>query len=175
MALSALTALAVAACGQVSARRDSQTEDPALLAEQHRRIAAFDSVVRTINTDSVYKLWRWSLTLAAPKVGQQQVQCEVDQMMFYYGVPASMAALRRMQDTLWRGVDPQQVGRLRRGLEGESLPVTSAICGPRTTEKAPYWLREWYIYPLPQLPPSPTDSAPRLPYAGPNALKRRPT
>ena len=137
--------------------------DPALVQEQQRRIAAYDSVVRTINTDSVYKLWRWSLTLPDPKVGQQQVQCEIDQMMFHYGGAASMAALRRMEDTLWRGVDPQQIARLRRGLKGMSLPITRAICGPRTTEKAPYWLREWYIYPLPQLPPSPTDSAPRLP------------
>lgn len=148
------------ACGQATPRAEPRF-DTALVNEQHRRIAAFDSVVRSINTDSAYKLWHWSLTLSDPKVGQQQAMCEEGRLMYRYGVPAAMAALRRMQDTLWRDVDAQQVARLGRGLKGESLPVNGAICGPTTTEGAPYWLRKWSVYPLPQLPPSPTDSARR--------------
>lgn len=159
-----LAALLVAgtACGQATPRAEPRF-DTALVNEQHRRIAAFDSVVRGIDTDSAYKLWHWSLTLSNPKVGQQQAMCEEDRLMYRYGVPAAMAALRRMQDTLWRDVDAGQVARLGRGLKGESLPFERAICGPRRTEGAPYWLREWSVYPLPQLPPSPTDSAPRHP------------
>ena len=155
--------LAGTACGQATPRAETRF-DTALVNEQRRRIAAFDSVVRSINTDSVYKLWHWSLTLPDPKVGAQQVECEVDRIGYRYGVPATGAALRRMQDTLWRDVDPQQVARLGHGLKGESLPFERAICGPRTTaERAPYWLEKWSIYPLPQLPPSPRDSEPRHP------------
>lgn len=161
--LLAVACLSGTACGQASPRRDTRSFDPALIQEQKRRIAAFDSVVRSINTDSVYKLWHWSLTLPDPKVGQQQAMCEGGRLAYRYGVPATAAALRRMQDTLWRDADPQQVARLGHGLKGESLPVNGTICGPRTTEKAPYWLREWSVYPLPLLPPSPTDSVPRHP------------
>jgi hypothetical protein len=163
LSLAAILSLTVAACGQASARRDTSHWDPALLAEQKLRIAAFDSVVRSINTDSLYKLWHWSLTLPDPKVGQQQVECEGGRLMYRYGVSATMTAIRRMQDTLWQNVDPQQLAWLRRGLKGESLPVNRTICGPRTTERAPYWLENWAVYPLPRLPPSPTDSAPRHP------------
>ena len=159
-----VTSLLIAgtACGQATPRAEPRF-DTALVNEQHRRIAAFDSVVRSINTDSVYKLWHWTLTLPDPKVGAQQVECELDRIGYRYGVPATAAALRRMQDTLWRDVDAGQVARLGRGLKGESLPFERAICGPRRTEEAPYWLREWSVYPLPQLPPSPTDSVPRRP------------
>jgi hypothetical protein len=161
--LLAVACLSGTACGQASPRRDTRAFDPALVQEQHRRIAAFDSVVRSINTDSVYKLWHWSLSLPDPKIGQQQAMCEEGRLMYRYGVSAAMAALRRMQDTLWRDADKQQVARLERGLKGESLPIGHGTCGPPTTKEAPYWLREWSVYPLPLLPPSPTDSVPRHP------------
>ena len=159
----AAACLAGTACGQVAGRHEGRAVDAALVQEQHRRIAMFDSVVRTINTDSVYRLWRWSLTLPNPKVGRQQVECETGRLMHHFGIAATAAALRNMEDTLWRNVDAEQLSRLRTGLRGISLPVNPSVCGPDTTARAPYWLRNWTVYPLPQLPPSATDSAPRHP------------
>ena len=91
-------------------RLDSVLESQTLQEQAiNRRIAAFDSVVRSINTDSVYKLWHSSLSLSDPKVGQQRVKCEQGRLMYRYGAPVAMAALRRMQDTRWRDVDARQV------------------------------------------------------------------
>lgn len=151
----------VTACGQ-SSSSDLRSFDPALVQEQQRRIAAFDSVVRSINTDSAYKLWRWTLTAPDAKVGQQKVQCEYDRIGFVYGNAGSIA-ITRMEDTLWRGVDPELVERMKVNLKGMSLPIDASVCGPHPPKQAPYWLREWTVYPLPQLPPSATDSAPRHP------------
>jgi hypothetical protein len=62
--------------------------DPALVQKQQRRIAALDSVVRSINTDWARKLWRWAQTLPDAKVGQQQVECEYGRLMQKYGAAA---------------------------------------------------------------------------------------
>ena len=150
------------ACAQMPRNADTSSFDPALVSEQHRRIAMFDSVVRSIDTNSAYKLWHWTVMLSDAKVGQQ-VECEYDCLFFRYGT-AAYYAIRRMEDTVWRDGDPAQRSRTRSGLRGESLPVNEKVCGRPPGQRAPYWLREWFIYPLPQLPPSPTDSAPRLRY-----------
>lgn len=157
--LLAAALLSLNACGQARPRSDVTTFDPALVQEQARRIAAFDSVVRTVNTDSAYKLWHWTLMLPDPKRGELEVECEYFRITRHYGA-AGRVAINRMRDTLWRGTDPEQLRRLREGLRGGSLSLSTEACGPFTTSLAPYWLRNWYVYPLPQLPPSPGDSTP---------------
>lgn len=147
---------------RMAPRADAPSADSTLLQEQRRRIALFDSVVRSINTDSAYKLWHWTLTLPDAKVGEQQVGCEYRRLMYRYGI-AGYYAITRMEDTLMRGADPDLVRQMHLSLRGESLPGGRKECGPLPAEQAPYWLRKWFVYALPQLPPSPTDSAPRHP------------
>jgi hypothetical protein len=149
-----------AACGRTPANDDASRFDTSLVNEQKRRIASFDSVVRSVNTDSAYKLWHWTLTLPNPKIGQQQVECEYGRIEFQYGNAGSYA-IRRMEDTVWRNVDGKALEHMRQGLRGESMPVNDALCGGLPEKQAPYWLRSWTVYPLPQLPPSATDSTPR--------------
>lgn len=160
--LLASAVVSLAACGQAHPHNEAPAFDPALMAERQRRIAVFDSVVRSVNTDSAYRLWHSTLAMADAKVGQQRVACEYQLLMYRYGRAADVA-IRQMEDTLWRGVDQADVNRMRKRLVGESLPIDDKVCGPRTGDRAPYWLRTWYLYPLPQLPPSPTDTAPRPP------------
>ena len=150
--------LAGSACGP-SSRSDAEQKaiDPAIVAEQRRRIAAFDSVVRTVNTDSAYRLWHEMLTSKHPRVEQLAVDCEYDRLSYRYGVAAS-TAIRRMTDTLFRDTDRRTVARLDAAMAGAGPEMGSETCKPYPTQRAPAWLRNWYVYELPKLPPSP-DSA----------------
>lgn len=150
-------------CQQASSRTEAAQFDSSLVKEQKRRIAMFDSVVRSIKTDSAYKLWQAALTAPNAKVAQLAVECEYGRLNHRYGVAAAGAALDRMHNTLWRHADGTLVARLHQNLRGVAISIGAGTCGPPPREGAPYWLREWSVHPLPQLPPSPTDSAPRKP------------
>lgn len=154
--------LAATGCGQ-SPKPDAGNPpiDPAIIAEQRRRIAAFDSVVRTVNTDSAYRLWHAMLTSKHPRVEQLAVDCEYDRLSYRYGVAAS-TAIRRMTDTLFRDADRRAVARLDAAMAGAGPEIGSETCKPYPTKRAPAWLRNWYVYELPKLPPSP-DSADTTP------------
>jgi hypothetical protein len=128
-----------------------------LVKEQQRRIAAFDSVVRLVNTDSAYKLWHAMLTAPDIRKAQLAMMCENAHLSDRYG-RAAYVALRRMADTLWRSDDRALVARMDARLEGGSPAIRAETCGPPPEERAPKWLREWWVYDLPKLPPSP-DSA----------------
>jgi hypothetical protein len=105
---------AATVCGAPKPETTDSSFDPALVQEQKRRIAAFDSVV-----------------------------------------------------------DGNAVGRMSEGLRGESMPVTDALCGGLPEKQAPYWLRNWSVYPLPVLPPSATDSTPRQESRPAEGMKER--
>lgn len=145
----------VAACAQP--RPAKAPIDPALVKEQKRRIAAFDSVVRLVNTDSAFKLWHAMLTAPDIRKAQLAMMCENARVSDMYG-EAAYVALDRMADTLWKRDDPALVSRMDKRLVGPSLAYTSTSCGQPTTQMAPKWLREWTVYELPKLPPAP-DSA----------------
>lgn len=157
----ALAGMVLGACAQTPPPpRPVQSFDPALVRERQRRLAAFDSVVRTVNTDSLYRLWQ--ATLTAPDVRQALllVQCELGRLSYQYGRYAAHEATKRMQDTLWKHADPAAVRRMdQRAAERGSIPITRGTCGPLPPVRAPHWLREWWPYQLPQLPPSPDDTA----------------
>ncbi len=131
--------------------------DGALIKEQQRRIAAFDSVVRVVNTDSAYKLWHAMLTAPNIRVTQLAMMCEYHRLSGMYG-EAAYVALRRMGDTLWRHDGAAAVGAMHKRMEGESPAMQRDTCGPPPDKRAPRWLVEWTVYELPKLPPSP-DSA----------------
>lgn len=147
--------------------------DPAIGAEQLRRIAAFDSVVRTVNTDSAYRVWHAMLTSKRIRVDQLKQECEYDRLAYRYG-RAAFAALTRMEDTLWRHDDPRVVARMDAALGGASPEIGRETCGPPPAERARQWLREWSVPELPQLPPSP-DSGEVVPPRrdGPAELRRK--
>lgn len=149
--------LSAAACGQAPPRTDRHAFDPALVREQHRRIAAFDSVVRSIDTDSAYSLWHASLTEPDVRLAQLRVLCEYDRISYRYG-RAAFVAITRMEDTLWRHADPKLVVQLERNLVGPSPSLGSKTCDPMPSQRAPNWLRDWYVYELPRLPPAPEDT-----------------
>ena len=154
--------LAATACGQ-SPKSDAAKPpiDPAIIAEQRRRIAAFDSVVRTVNTDSAYRLWHAMLTSTHPRVEQLAVMCEYERLSYRFG-QASPTAIKRMTDTLFRDSDRRAVARLDAAMAGASPEISNETCGPLSPPRAPAWLRNWYVYELPKLPPSP-DSADSTP------------
>ena len=144
------------ACEQ-SPPRAARTFDPALVREQQRRIAAFDSVVRSIDTDSAYTLWHVSLTEPEVRFAQLRVLCEYDKISYRYG-RAAFVAITRMEDTLWRHADPKLVVQLERNLVGPSPSLGSKTCDPMPAQRAPNWLANWYAYELPRLPPAPEDT-----------------
>jgi hypothetical protein len=134
-----------------------QSFDPALVRERARRTAAFDSVVRAVNTDSLYNLWQAMLTAPDIRAAQLRVDCELTHLSYRYGL-AAYYATKRMQDTLWKHADPAAVNRMDRRAEGSSPSITRGTCGPPPAVRAPRWLRRWEAPPLPALPPSPDDT-----------------
>jgi len=124
--------------------------------EQRHRIASFDSVVRSVNTDSAFRLWHVMLTAPDIRKAQLAMMCEYARLGDLYG-QAGRVAIDRMADTLWKRDDPKLVSRMDRRLVGESPGLGRDICGPPVPQ-APKWLRNWYVPALPELPPSP-DSA----------------
>jgi hypothetical protein len=144
-----------AACGQTPPAK--RAFNPALVKEQQRRIAAFDSVVRSIDTDSAYTLWHASLTEPDVRLAELRVLCEYDRINYRYG-RAAFVAITRMEDTLWRHADPKLVVQLERNLVGPSPSLGSKTCDPMPSQRAPNWLRDWYVYELPRLPPAPEDT-----------------
>jgi hypothetical protein len=153
--------LAGTACGQAAPRPETRF-DTALVNEQQRRIARFDSVVRSINTDSAYRLWQRTLTAPDTKLAQRDVQCEYGRLMARYGIHAAGRAIDKMEDTLWVHADGRLVATMHERLRGASMPIGRGTCGP-PTDRAPYWLQNWQVPDLPRLPPSPTDSTPMQP------------
>ena len=143
------------ACGpRVRSARRATDFDPALVRERDRRIAAFDSVVRIVNTDSAFKLWHAMLTAPEIRLAQLAMMCEYGRLGNLYGEAGSVA-LERMQDTLWTHANRRMVSDMSRRLQGESPKIGRDTCGERTGPAAPRWLRKWYVPALPELPPAP--------------------
>jgi hypothetical protein len=155
-----MVANALVACAQTPPPPPPRTAppfDPALVREQQRRVAAFDSVVRIVNTDSLYRLWQAMLTAPDIRATQLLVDCELQRLSYRYG-RAAYYATKRMNDTLWKRADPAAVRRMDGRMVGGSPPISRDTCGPRPPVRAPRWLRQWTVYALPDLPPSPDDT-----------------
>ena len=153
-----LLVVATAGCGQKSPRaRTDPKAGPALVHEQQRRIAAYDSVVRSVNTDSLFKLWHLMLRASDLRKAQLAMMCEYTRLSDRYG-KAAFVAIKRMSDTLWKHDDPKLVDDMDRRLVGESPGIGRDTCGPPPDKSTPDWLMRWYVPALPALPPSP-DSA----------------
>ena len=146
----------VLACGQQAPPPSRTSVDTTIVREQQRRIAAFDSVVRGVNTDTLYSLWHAMLSAPDIRKAQLAVMCEDFRITDRFG-RAGAQAIDRMNDTLWKRDDPELVNRMDQRLVGESPSIGRDTCGP-PVQAAPVWLRDWNVPALPALPPSP-DSA----------------
>lgn len=61
-----------------------------------------DSISRTMNTDSLYRLYRRMLYAADPVPLMHLIECESTRLGWRYGSIPATAAIQRMEDTLWR-------------------------------------------------------------------------
>jgi len=110
-------------------QRDSSAYDDAL-AIWLRDSAVVDSVARTINTDSLFRMYRRMLRDTNPAPIMQEIACEEWRLRRRYKALPSQAALRRMMDTLWWPPEADAVRRMNERLDGIG-PVTTGpwACG----------------------------------------------
>lgn len=158
-AVSLLLLSGFSACGGQSGPRASASggHDPALVREQRQRIAAFDSVVRSINTDSSYRAWHTMLTAPDLRAAQLAMLCDQHRLNRLYG-RAGAKALERMRDTLWKHVDRKLVLRLDQRSGGRWPGISRNTCGTVDLPPTPTWLDYWDIPALPALPPAPDST-----------------
>jgi hypothetical protein len=138
LGLSAVTGVAVAASGSDEARapdaeaiyRVELASYKKALAVWRRDSAVVDSVSRTIDTDSLYRLHRALLTAQDPAAAHQEIACEAWRIKRrYHELPAS-AAVRRMLDTVWNAGDADALRALKaRFAEPAKVSVGHWVCG----------------------------------------------
>jgi hypothetical protein len=97
-----------------------------------------DSISRTINTDSLYKLNRARLVAANPVPLEGERECEEARLSARFGaIPAEMA-ITRMEDTLWKRGEEAAVRKMEDRLhnmtveEMGSIGVSQRKCGKIT-------------------------------------------
>jgi hypothetical protein len=71
-----------------------------------------DSISRTVNTDSLYRLYRRMLAAADPVPVMAMVGCELGRLTWTHGGLPGLAAVTRMEDTLWRHDERDSVKRM---------------------------------------------------------------
>lgn len=95
-----------------------------------------DSLSRTINTDSLYTLYRTALTAENPAPIIGQITCTGTMFMRQYGSLPAQRALKRMQDTLKKPGEQQLFDRLTDRMaamspdQRRSTAVGTRNCGP---------------------------------------------
>jgi hypothetical protein len=100
-----------------------------------RDSVAVDSISRTINTDSLFRLLRAQLHAEKPVPLQGAVDCETARLEWKYGSSATKEAYRRMHDTLYRSTDSADMKRVADRLvhlspqEMASVGVGERQCG----------------------------------------------
>lgn len=93
--------------------RDS-TEYVADSANFVRDSVVRDSISHTVDTDSLYRLYRRMFAAADPVPVMALVGCELGRLSWTYGGLPVGAAVKRMEDTLWRRSERDSVKRRRR-------------------------------------------------------------
>jgi hypothetical protein len=96
-------------------RRDSAAYETAL-AKWLRDSLVVDSVSRTINTDSLYRLYRKMLHHSNPSIVMQEIACEEWRIRRLYRALPSIEAQRRMSDTVWRPGEGDAVRQMNKRL-----------------------------------------------------------
>lgn len=85
-------------------QRDSQRAlMAAAVTRWERADFVLDSLSRLVNTDSLYRLRRAILLPADTSTLLREMHCEVVRLRWRYGSAPAARAVKRMEDTLWRG------------------------------------------------------------------------
>ena len=93
-----------------------------------RDSAVVDSVARTINTDSLFRLTRALLHTTDAVAAQQKIECEKARIASQFGTVPAMRAINRMGDTSWSAAERVRVNALF--AEGGMVFVNRKVCGP---------------------------------------------
>ena len=108
------------------------------LAKWQRDSTVIDSISRTINTDSLYRLFRAALPPQPMVPIVRALNCESDRLSARYGSIPADAEIERMNDTLWRGIRKADVDAMNSRLNNVSIPELVALgsgqddCGVRS-------------------------------------------
>jgi hypothetical protein len=110
-------------------QRDSAAYEGAL-AMWLRDSAVVDSVARTINTDSLYRLYRLMLHHPNPGAVMPEIACEEWRIRRRYRALPAIEAERRMKDTLWLPDEADAVRQMNERLAGVGEVTTGPwACG----------------------------------------------
>lgn len=101
------------------------------LAKWREDSIRIDSIARTINTDSLYRIYRAMLQSEDPGALRQPAMCEETRLGARYGTLPAEVATTRMRDTLYGPNDEPRLTEMRRRLSQERRFVTivPALCG----------------------------------------------
>jgi hypothetical protein len=105
--------------------------DSAWLAYLRHDSVVIDSIARTIDTDSLYRLNHALLSVLNIRETYQAAICERTRLARTYGIRPSRRAVERMEDTLWRH-EKDAERRIEARMPASTLFDTSErACGPR--------------------------------------------
>ena len=108
-----------------------------------RDSVVLDSISRTINTDSLYRLYRRTLYSTTPVPLVFAEMCETERLFDRYGSIPGGQAIRRMQDTLWRPTETADVARMDAQIHSMSVAEMMSLstdrrkCGYQNEPRAP--------------------------------------
>ena len=107
-----------------------------------RDSVVIDSISRTINTESLYELYRAQQRADNPIPLQRAIECERARVFWIYGSNAAVDALHRMLDSLSRKSSSEDMKRVSTRLSGMSVEeMVSLGVGERTCGKSSLWGR----------------------------------
>jgi Ni/Co efflux regulator RcnB len=120
-----------------------------------------DSISRTVDTDSLYRLYHRMLVAPDPVPIMLLVNCEAGRLTWQYGTIPGMAAIGRMEDTLWRPAERDATNRMWEKIHNMSVEemthqsVSPSKCGWQWGRKMPEPYRGTELNVLPSRPQRP--------------------
>jgi hypothetical protein len=132
------------AAGPATAAAAQWTRDSARYIQDSikwvRDSVIIDSISRTINTDSLYHLYRAQLRAENPIPLQRAIECESFRPYWIYGSMPAWDAYHRMLDTLYRPSDKVDMKRVSDRLHAMSVnEMVSLGVGTRQCGKFSLW------------------------------------
>jgi hypothetical protein len=116
-------------------RRYEDSLYQARLAAWLRDSAVIDSITRTVDTDSLYRLHRSALAADNPEPIYQQIGCEGDRLYLRYGGNAARIAIKRMRDAVYKPGEADDVRRMEARLP-RVVELSTEHCEPYTGPRA---------------------------------------
>lgn len=89
-----------------------------------------DSIASTIDTDSLYRVYRSMLTAPHPEEVWPLEDCLGRKLMWRYGMYPADRAMQRMRDTLWAGVEAQERAAEARVAPSGMVTSNDSLCAP---------------------------------------------